>query len=124
MTRTALTALFAFSFSLLFVPAGLAQGGSGAIYSGQRTGVAEGRAVSQHPPDPAVQEMERRQAREQNQRRYADLKRDSDHLLQLATELKLQVDKAGEQTLSLEVIRKTDEIEKLARSVRAKMKAQ
>ena len=124
MTRLALVVFFLVAFSLVLVPAGLAQNGGSAAYSGQRGGLAQGRVVTQHPPDPVLQEIERRQAREQNQRRYADLKRDADHLLQLATELKLQVDKAGEHTLSLEVIRKTDEIGKLARSVRTRMKAQ
>jgi HAMP domain-containing protein len=43
-------------------------------------------------------------------------------LYQLATELKDAVDKTNENTLSLEVIKKADEIEKLAKEVRKKMK--
>ncbi len=43
-------------------------------------------------------------------------------LLQLATELKSEVDKTDKDTLSLKVIRKADSIEKLAKSVTQKMK--
>jgi hypothetical protein len=43
-------------------------------------------------------------------------------LLKLSLELKEYVDKSNENVLSLEVIKKADEIEKLAKSVRDKMK--
>ncbi len=43
-------------------------------------------------------------------------------LLQMATDLKSEVDKTTPDTLSLGVIRKANEIEKLARDVREKMK--
>lgn len=59
-----------------------------------------------------------------NQQRQADLKRDAERLLQLATELKAQVDKTNESILSVTVLRKAEEIEKLAHSVREKMKAE
>jgi hypothetical protein len=59
-----------------------------------------------------------------NQKRQGDLKRDTDKLLQLATELKENVDKTNENILSLDVIKKAEEIEKLAKSIRDKMKAQ
>ena len=68
-------------------------------------------------------EQERQLARKRNQDRQAALKKDTDKLLQLATELKEYVDKTNENMLSLEVIRKAEEIEKLSKSVREKMKA-
>jgi hypothetical protein len=43
-------------------------------------------------------------------------------LLKLATELKTEVDKTTKDTLSLEVIRKADEIEKLAHGVKEQTK--
>ncbi len=67
--------------------------------------------------------MSPEQMKKYNDQRYEKLKRDSDNLLHLATELKEEVDKASSGTLSLEVIRKTEEIEKLAKSVRERMKA-
>lgn len=57
-----------------------------------------------------------------NQQRQADLKRDTDRLLKLSTELKEYVDKSNENVLSLDVIKKADEIEKLAHSVKNKMR--
>jgi hypothetical protein len=47
---------------------------------------------------------------------------DSAQLLKLANELKKEVDKTDKDTLSIAVIRKADEIEKLAHKVREKMK--
>ena len=54
--------------------------------------------------------------------RVAALKTDTDKLLKLSVELKNYVDKSDENVLSLDVIRKAEEIEKLAKSVRDKMK--
>lgn len=68
------------------------------------------------------QRMERERAKERNKQRQAALKRDTDKLLALATELKEYVDKTNENVLSYDVVRKADEIEKLAHSVKEKMK--
>lgn len=79
------------------------------------------RDVTQQPDIPA--DMQRKQAKEMNEQRQASLKKDTDKLLQIATELKQRVDKTNENQLSLEVIRKTEEVEKLAKSIRDKMKS-
>ncbi|MCU1225835.1 MAG: hypothetical protein JWQ42_3928 [Edaphobacter sp.] len=47
---------------------------------------------------------------------------DTDKLLVLATELKQEVDKTNKDVLSVGVIKKADEIEKLARSVKERLK--
>jgi hypothetical protein len=47
---------------------------------------------------------------------------DTQKLVALANELQADVQKSNKDTLSLDVIRKADEIEKLAKSVREKMK--
>jgi hypothetical protein len=54
--------------------------------------------------------------------RVAALKHDTDRLLKLSVELKQSVDKSDENVLSLDVIKKAEEIEKLARGVKDKMK--
>ena len=54
--------------------------------------------------------------------RATALKTDTDKLLKLSVELKQYVDKSDENVLSLDVIKKAEEIEKLAKSVRDKMK--
>jgi hypothetical protein len=57
-----------------------------------------------------------------NEQRQAELKRDADKLLQLSSELKEYVDKSNENVLSVDVVRKAEEIEKLAHSVKTKMR--
>jgi len=74
------------------------------------------------PEDQATTRAEQEAAKKANQQRQADLKRDTDKLFQLATELKEYVDKTNEGVLSLEVLKKSEEIEKLAHSVKEKMK--
>ncbi len=54
--------------------------------------------------------------------RVAALKHDTDKLLRLSVELKESVDKSDENVLSVEVVKKAEEIEKLAHSVKEKMK--
>jgi hypothetical protein len=63
-------------------------------------------------------DMAKRAAKE----RAAAIKSDTDRLLRLSVELKQSVDKSGENVLSLDVIKKAEEIEKLAHSVKEKMK--
>jgi len=74
------------------------------------------------PEDTDRQELEKEMAKKRNQERQIQLRRDTDHLFQLSSELKQYVDKSSENTLSLDVIKKAEEIEKLARSVKDKMK--
>jgi hypothetical protein len=57
-----------------------------------------------------------------NTERRKQIADDSQRLLKLATDLKTEVDKTTKDTLSLSVIRKADEIEKLAHNVKEKMK--
>ena len=66
--------------------------------------------------------MVREMAKKANVERQAQLKTDTDKLLKLSQELKDYVDKSNEHLLSLDVLRKAEEIEKLARSVKDKMK--
>jgi len=89
-----------------------------------------GVATAQHhssavpPPTPAEIELQRRMEKQRNQERFAKIKKDTDQLLELATQLKKSGDQASDQTLSLDVIRKAEQIEKLARQVRQKMVAE
>jgi len=65
-----------------------------------------------------MHDMEKKAAKE----RIAALRTDTDKLLKLSVELKAYVDKSDENVLSLDVIKKAEEIEKLAKSVKDKMK--
>ena len=66
--------------------------------------------------------LAREQAKRLNQQRQDALKRDTEKLVRLSNELKQYVDKSSENMLSLDVIKKAEEIEKLAHRVKEKMK--
>lgn len=71
-------------------------------------------------PTVAMQEHRRQMAlMNDRQKRIVD---DTAKLLRLATELKDDVDKSSKDTMSLDVIKKADEIEKLAHNVKNRMK--
>lgn len=72
--------------------------------------------------DEASARLARDLAKKANTERQAALKSDTEKLLKLAVELKASVDKSNEHLLSMEVVKKAEEIEKLAHSVKDKMK--
>ena len=86
-----------------------------------------GPEASRMPDANAIMNMHDQQKKNANlqaanierKRQIAD---DSAKLLKLATDLKAEVDKTSKDTLSIGVIRKAEEIEKLAHSVKEKMK--
>jgi hypothetical protein len=72
--------------------------------------------------DPMVRRQEEKMEQARNVYRQQQLVKDTDRLLALATELKTEVDKTNKDILSVDVIKKADQIEKLAKSVKEKMK--
>jgi hypothetical protein len=74
-------------------------------------------------PDEAHRKFEHEQEKRANQERFQKVKDDTEKLVQLSNELKEYVGKANENTLSLDVIKKAEEIERLAKSVKDKMRA-
>src|SRR5215468_8660940 len=73
--------------------------------------------------DPDQEKREHDMEKARNKERQQALQKDTAQLLQLATELKQFVEKSNENTLSLDVIKKAEEIEKLAHRVREKMRS-
>lgn len=71
--------------------------------------------------DPSF-DMEAKQLRMRNIERQKRLVGDTEKLLQLATQLHEDVAKTDRNTLSMDVIKRADEIERLAHSVKEKMK--
>ena len=69
-----------------------------------------------------MQKMKKEAAKKANKQRQADLQHDTEKLFKLATELKDYVGKTDENILSLDVLKKAEEIEKLAHDVKEKMK--
>lgn len=84
--------------------------------------IAPRRGIAQPDDDEGHTRIVRDMAKRANKERVAALKTDTDKLLKLSVELKTYVDKSDENVLSLEVIKKAEEIEKLAHSVKDKMK--
>lgn len=75
---------------------------------------------SNPPVDPAMAAAARKAMLEQNQK---DIKKSVEKLFDLAKELKEQVDKTDSTTvLSLSLVRKAEEIEKLARQIKDRAK--
>ena len=72
--------------------------------------------------DPMRVHMDQERAKAMNDDRHKKLAADVDKLLSLTNELKSDVDKATKDELSVEVIRKAAEIEKLAHDVQSRMK--
>ena len=102
----------------------LAISGAG-VSQGIRPPAAPARADSSTVPtegDEGERRIAREMAKKANLERQAQLKNDTDRLFKLSQELKDYVDKSNENVLSLNVLRKAEEIEKLARSVKDKMK--
>ncbi len=83
---------------------------------------APGRPRISSDADEAREHQAQELARKANLERQAALKKDTDKLLKLAVELKDSVDKSNANILSVDVMKKAEEIEKLAHSVRDKMK--
>jgi hypothetical protein len=71
------------------------------------------------PPNPA---LDAERAKMLNDDRHKRLTDDVNKLVTLTNELKTDVDKTGKDELSLQVMRKAAEIEKLAHDVQSRMK--
>jgi hypothetical protein len=112
-----------FPVGLLFIVLMMATAFSPMAAQDQGTEIAQRRNPITEP-DEIVRRAQREQAKERNKQRQADLKRDTDKLLELATELKLYVDKTNENVMSLDVIKKASEIEKLSKDIQKKMRAE
>ena len=111
-------------FSLSFVLAAVSQSGNGrrppVWVSGQLN--AQFSQQRRQWQDEESLRIQKENARRANEQRQLELRRDTERLLQLTNELKQYVDKTNENILSIEVIRKAEEIERLAKSVRDRMK--
>lgn len=79
---------------------------------------ATNNALSSNPRQLLQQELVARAVRD----RQSQLRLDAEKLVALTAELKQHVDKAGANILSLDVIKKAQEIQKLAKSVQDKMR--
>jgi hypothetical protein len=78
--------------------------------------------IEKVPKSEAQERAERQLEKERQKQRWQDIKKRSEQLLEIATELKQYVDKSGENVMSIEVIRKAEQMEKLSKDLQRKMK--
>jgi hypothetical protein len=84
-------------------------------------------SVSQGPglgnvPVTSGNDVQREQAIAANLQRQAEIKRDTQKMFQLTGELRDYLEKAGQGVMSMDALKKVEQIEKLAHGVKSKMK--
>ena len=84
-------------------------------------------AVQQGPdtrnvPVRSAQDAEQEQLKKYREMRQEEIRRDTEKLYQLTTELREYIEKNSGNVLSLDMVKKADTIEHLAHSVKQKMK--
>jgi hypothetical protein len=91
--------------------------------SGAGTGIGTDAAgFGANPHDPEQARMLKDMSKERNSIRQKEIIDDTEHLLDLAKQLKDAVDKSSKDQLSLAVVNEAAEIEKLAKVVKEKMR--
>lgn len=89
-----------------------------------------GRPTSAGPPildgsnetDPTARHMTEQLTRKRNEQRQDLIVAETAKLLALAQDLKAEVDKSNKNTLSIDVVKKAEEIEKLSKSIKERMR--
>jgi hypothetical protein len=67
-------------------------------------------------------DAQRQQAMAANAQRQIEIKKDGERMAQLTQELNEYLQKSGDAVMSVEAVKKAEQIEKLAKSLRSKMK--
>jgi hypothetical protein len=73
-------------------------------------------------PDPSMRRMSAQMALRRNAQRQQQIVADTTRLLQLAQKLNDEVSKSSKDELSVSVVKEAEEIEKLAKSIKGKMR--
>lgn len=124
--------LATFVFLCLFFTGSLSGNAQNTSPTGMPPGSPMGGAPNTHlgtnsagaPEDPTAAREARKMEAAQMSDRFKHIQADTRTLLELATELQIAVDKSDRNELSLDVIKKAEQIEKLAKSVKEKMRQQ
>lgn len=85
------------------------------------TAIAQGQGMG-HVPVTDGNEIQRQQALAVNEQRQVEIRRDTEKMADLAQELKEYLLKSERGMVSLDALKKAEQIEKLAKSVKSKMK--
>ncbi len=92
------------------LPSGISQSGS------------QNSDIGDVPVTSRQNDAQRKQQQAANLQRQAEIKRDTEKMLQLTQELNDFMQKSSQNVLSLDAIKKAEQIEKLAHNVKSKMK--
>ena len=76
----------------------------------------------ENPQDSVHQDARARMEKDRRATEWKKLKEDTERLFQAASELKDLIEKSNKDTLSLQVLKKTDEVEKALKDVRRRAK--
>jgi hypothetical protein len=115
-------AVLAVSLTLFVIPAN-SQSKSATVNAAEVQKIAaEREAANNATSSDPQQRLEHNQIARLVADRQSQLRLDTERLVALSAELKLHVDKSGANVLSLDVIKKAQEIQKLAKSVQDKMR--
>ncbi len=84
-------------------------------------------AVSQGPgmgnvPVTSGNSVQQQQAKAANEQRQVEIKRDTEKMFQLTAELKESLEKSSQNVMSMDDLKKVEQIEKLAHGVKSKMR--
>jgi TolA-binding protein len=74
------------------------------------------------PPVTSGNDAQKQQAQAANLQRQEEIRRDAEKMFQLTADLKDYLQKNDQRVMSLDAIKKAEQIEKLAHSVKSKMK--
>lgn len=99
--------------------------GIAVLVSGQQIHLPPAVSQSQgmgNVPVTSGNEVQRQQAIAANLQRQQEVKRDSEKMLQLTQELNQYLQSKSQGTMSVDALKKAEQIEKLAHSVKSKMK--
>jgi hypothetical protein len=84
-------------------------------------GVAQGQGMGDVPVTNG-DDVQRQQAIAANQQRQLEIRRDAEKMAHLTQELRAYLEKNQQGVMSVDAIKKAEQIEKLAHSVKSKMK--
>lgn len=108
-----------FSILLLFVTAAFAQ--QPRLPTGITQGTSQGTGASGVPVT-SGDDAQKRQQQALNEQREIEIKRDTQKMLKLTQELNDYLQQKNQDVMSVDAIKKAEQIEKLAKSVKSKMK--
>jgi hypothetical protein len=109
--------ILSLSFLLTVATAGLASGQSIHLPPSVRQG-----PDTANVPVRTQEQADQERIRKANEFRQEEIKRDTEKLFQLSAELKDFVDKSNQGILSVDALKKAEQIEKLAHNVKSKIK--